>query len=38
MLLLRENPLEDVAAYDSIVTVFSNGVPIPRAVLSAKAQ
>lgn len=38
MLLLRENPLENVAAYDSIVTVFSNGVAIPRGELSAKAQ
>lgn len=38
MLLLRQNPLEDVAAYDSIVTVFSNGVAIPRGDLSAMAQ
>lgn len=38
MLLLRQNPLEDVAAYDSIVTVFRNGVAIPRADLSAMAQ
>jgi imidazolonepropionase-like amidohydrolase len=37
MLLLRENPLESVAAYDSIVTVFSNGVAIPRSELSATA-
>jgi imidazolonepropionase-like amidohydrolase len=37
MLLLRENPLENVAAYDSIVTVFSNGAAIPRADLSAMA-
>lgn len=35
MLLLSENPLESVSAYDSIVTVFSNGVAIPRADLSA---
>ncbi len=38
MLLLRENPLETVAAYDSIVTVFSNGVAIPRPELSAMAR
>jgi len=38
MLLLRENPLESVDAYDSIVTVISNGVAIPRGELSAKAQ
>ena len=38
MLLLSKNPLEDVAAYDSIVTVFSNGVAIPRAELSAMAR
>lgn len=38
MLLLRENPLESVAAYDSIVTVISNGVAIPRGDLSAMAQ
>lgn len=37
MLLLRENPLASVAAYDSIVTVLSNGVAIPRGALSAKA-
>jgi imidazolonepropionase-like amidohydrolase len=38
MLLLSQNPLTDVAAYDSIVTVFSNGVAIPRGELSAMAQ
>jgi len=38
MLLLRQNPLEDVAAYDSIVTVFSSGVAIPRGDLSAMAK
>jgi imidazolonepropionase-like amidohydrolase len=38
MLLLSQNPLENVAAYDSIVTVFSNGVAIPRAELSAMAR
>jgi len=38
LLLLNQNPLESVAAYDSIVTVFSNGVAIPRAELSAKAR
>lgn len=38
MLLLSQNPLESVAAYDSIVTVFSNGVAIPRADLSAMAH
>ena len=38
MLLLSKNPLEDVAAYDSIMTVFSNGVAISRAELSAMAR
>lgn len=38
MLLLSQNPLESVAAYDSIVTVFSNGVAIPRAELSARSR
>jgi imidazolonepropionase-like amidohydrolase len=38
MLLLRENPLENIAAYDSIVTVFSNGAAIPRDELSAMKQ
>ncbi|MEY2759979.1 MAG: hypothetical protein RIR33_3757 [Pseudomonadota bacterium] len=38
MLLLRQNPLEDIAAYDSIVTVFSSGVAISRGDLSAMAR
>lgn len=35
MLLLSQNPLESVSAYDSIVMVISNGVAIPRGDLSA---
>lgn len=30
LLLLRKNPVEDIAAYDSIETVFLNGEPITR--------
>ena len=33
LVLLGLNPLESVAAYDSIDTVFLNGEPIPRARL-----
>lgn len=33
MLLLRENPLENVSAYDSIETVFLAGQPIARQSL-----
>ena len=33
MLLLAQNPLESIWAYDSIDTVFLNGEPIPRARL-----
>lgn len=36
LLLLSENPLESVAAYDTIETVFLHGRPIPRATLSAR--
>ena len=36
LLLLRANPLESVAAYDTIETVFLHGRPIPRAELSAR--
>jgi imidazolonepropionase-like amidohydrolase len=30
LLLLKENPLENIAAYDSIETIFLNGEPIAR--------
>ena len=33
MVLLKENPLASVAAYDSIETVFLDGQPIPREAL-----
>jgi imidazolonepropionase-like amidohydrolase len=33
LLLLRANPLQSVAAYDSIDTVILNGIPLPRASL-----
>lgn len=33
LLLLRQNPLKSIAAYDSIDTVFLNGNPLPRASL-----
>ena len=33
LVLLAENPLESLAAYDSIDTVFLNGEPITRARL-----
>jgi imidazolonepropionase-like amidohydrolase len=36
LLLLRDNPLESVEAYDSIEAVFLHGRPIPRATLSAR--
>jgi imidazolonepropionase-like amidohydrolase len=35
MLLLRENPLTNVSAYDSIETIFLNGEPIVREALFA---
>ena len=35
LLLLRENPLEKVSAYDSIETIFLNGEPIARESLRA---
>ena len=36
LLLLRENPLQSVKAYDAIETVFLHGRAIPRATLSAR--
>lgn len=36
LILLRDNPLRSVAAYDTIETVFLHGRPIPRAELSAR--
>jgi imidazolonepropionase-like amidohydrolase len=36
LLLLGRNPLEDVAAYDSIDTVFVNGEPVARTRLLAE--
>lgn len=36
LLLLRDDPLESVAAYDTIDTVFLHGRPIPRESLSAR--
>ena len=38
LLLLRENPLETVEAYDSIDTVFLAGRPIRREALSAASR
>lgn len=35
-LLLRENPLKTISAYDSIDTIFLNGEPMARASLVAK--
>jgi imidazolonepropionase-like amidohydrolase len=35
LLLLRENPLVNVSAYDSIETIFLNGEPIARETLRA---
>ena len=34
VLLLRENPLEKIGAYDTIDTVFLNGIPITRGTLT----
>ena len=36
LLLLRDNPLKTIAAYDSIDTVFLNGEPLSRASLLPK--
>ena len=36
LLLLKENPLTSVSAYDSIETIFLNGEPIAREALRAK--
>jgi len=33
LLLLRSDPLKNIAAYDSIDTIFLNGTPLPRASL-----
>lgn len=38
LLLLAENPLVDVSAYDSIETVILNGKPLNRNALSAKVD
>ena len=38
LLLLRENPLEDIAAYDSIEYVIVGGKAIERSSLSALAD
>jgi imidazolonepropionase-like amidohydrolase len=35
LLLLRDNPLMNVSAYDSIETIFLNGEPIAREALHA---
>ena len=35
LLLLKDNPLENVSAYDSIETIFLNGEPIAREALRA---
>jgi len=36
LLLLKENPLTNVSAYDSIEIIFLNGEPIAREALRAK--
>jgi imidazolonepropionase-like amidohydrolase len=36
LLLLKDNPLENVSAYDSIETIFLNGEPIAREALRAQ--
>jgi imidazolonepropionase-like amidohydrolase len=35
LLLLQDNPLANVSAYDSIETIFLNGEPIAREALRA---
>jgi hypothetical protein len=35
LLLLKDNPLVNVSAYDSIETIFLNGEPISREALRA---
>jgi imidazolonepropionase-like amidohydrolase len=35
LLLLKDNPLENVSAYDSIETIFLKGEPIAREALRA---
>jgi len=36
LLLLKENPLKNISAYDSIETIFLNGEPVPRESLRAR--
>jgi imidazolonepropionase-like amidohydrolase len=36
LLMLKENPLTNVSAYDSIETIFLNGEPIAREALRAE--
>jgi imidazolonepropionase-like amidohydrolase len=36
LLLLKEDPLGNVSAYDSIETIFLNGEPVARDVLRAR--
>jgi imidazolonepropionase-like amidohydrolase len=36
LLLLRENPLENISAYDSLQTIFLDGVPIARELLEPR--
>jgi len=36
LLLLKDNPLANVSAYDSIETIFLNGEPISREALRAQ--
>ena len=38
LLLLRQNRLENVAAYDTIDTIFLDGQPVSRASLVASAS
>jgi imidazolonepropionase-like amidohydrolase len=36
LLLLKENPLENISAYDSVQTIFLDGAPIAREALEAR--
>jgi imidazolonepropionase-like amidohydrolase len=36
LLLLKENPLKNISAYDSIETIFLNGEPVAREALRAR--
>ena len=38
LLLLREDPLKSIAAYDSIEMIFLNGEPLPRKSLVANGS